>query len=51
VIEVDDVHADHARVTGAGWPLAEPLRAQPWGLTDFRVHDPDGHYVRITSRG
>jgi catechol 2,3-dioxygenase-like lactoylglutathione lyase family enzyme len=50
VIEVDDVHADHARVTEAGWPLAEPLRARPWGLTDFRVHDPDGHYFRITSR-
>jgi hypothetical protein len=22
---------------------------QPWGLTDFRVADPDGYYVRFTS--
>jgi lactoylglutathione lyase len=51
VIEVDDVHADRARVTEAGWPLSAPLQQRPWGLTDFRVHDPDGHYLRITSRG
>ncbi len=50
VIEVDDVHAEYARVRDAGWPLAAPLQQRPWGLTDFRVHDPDGYYLRITSR-
>jgi catechol 2,3-dioxygenase-like lactoylglutathione lyase family enzyme len=35
---------------GAGWSLAGPLQQRSWGLTDFRVHDPDGHYIRITNR-
>lgn len=51
VIEVDDVHADHARVLNAAWPLADSLQQRPWGLTDFRVYDPDGHFIRITGRG
>jgi lactoylglutathione lyase len=27
----------------------EPLVAQPWGARDFRVVDPDGYYVRIST--
>lgn len=27
----------------------EPLVVQPWGARDFRVIDPDGYYVRISS--
>ncbi len=30
--------------------MIEPLLVRPWGLTDFRVADPDGYYLRITSR-
>jgi uncharacterized glyoxalase superfamily protein PhnB len=48
VLEVDDVDADHARVSAAGWPLAEPLTHRPWGLRDFRLVDPDGYYWRVT---
>ncbi|WP_416986611.1 VOC family protein [Streptomyces sp. T028] len=50
VLEVDDVLADHARVTEADWPVADPLQQRPWGLTDFRLHDPDGYFLRVTSR-
>ena len=50
VLEVDDITAERDRVTAAGWPLADDLRARPWGLTDFRVHDPDGYYLRLTDR-
>lgn len=50
VLEVDDVAAEHDRVAGAGWPIEEPLQPRPWGLTDFRVLDPAGHYLRITGR-
>lgn len=50
VLDVDDVAAEHARVRESGWPLAGDLQERPWGLTDFRLHDPDGHYVRVTSR-
>ena len=51
VLEVDDVGAAHDAVRASGHPILEPLQDRPWGLTDFRVADPDGYYLRITSRG
>lgn len=51
VLEVDDVAAELGRVVAAGWPIEEGLVRRPWGLDDFRVLDPAGHYVRVTSRG
>ena len=50
VLEVDDVGAERDRVVAAGWPLGEDLQARPWGLTDFRILDPAGYYLRITDR-
>ena len=50
VIEVDDVDADYAHVTELAWPIAVELGARPWGLRDFRIVDPDGYYLRVTSR-
>jgi len=52
VIEVDDVHASFARARDAAVTHGgkfEPLAARPWGQTDFRLIDPDGYYVRVTS--
>ena len=48
VLEVDDLMAEHDRVVAQGWPIEGPLQDRPWGLTDFRVLDPGGHYLRIT---
>ena len=50
VLEVDDVAGERDRVAAAGWPLEEDLQDRPWGLTDFRILDPAGYYLRITSR-
>ena len=50
VLEVDDVVAERDRVLAAGWPLDEDLQDRSWGLRDFRILDPDGYYLRITSR-
>ncbi len=50
MLEVDDLDEEHARVTAAGWPLAEDLTGRPWGLRDFRLLDPSGYYWRITTR-
>jgi lactoylglutathione lyase len=50
VLEVDDVERWHERVVSSGHPILEPLRDRPWGLRDFRISDPDGYYLRITSR-
>src|SRR5215218_1963618 len=30
--------------------VLEPLQERSWGLRDFRFSDPDGYYLRITSR-
>jgi lactoylglutathione lyase len=51
VIEVDDVEASHRRAVESGCMLSSGLQRRPWGLTDFRIVDPDGYYVRVTSRG
>ncbi|WP_170133045.1 VOC family protein [Arthrobacter livingstonensis] len=50
VIEVDDVSALRDRFVDRGIILTENLQERDWGLTDFRVTDPDGYYLRFTSR-
>ena len=50
VLEVDDVRAAYDAVRASGHPVLEPMQDRPWGLTDFRIADPDGYYLRITSR-
>ena len=49
VLEVEDLDAALAAVRAAGHPLAEPPQDRPWGLRDFRLADPDGYYLRITT--
>jgi lactoylglutathione lyase len=48
VLEVDDVVAEHDRISATAWPMTESLTGRPWGLRDFRLVDPDGYYWRIT---
>lgn len=50
VLEVDDVASYRERVESAGYAVLEELQPRPWGLTDFRFADPDGYYLRVTSR-
>ena len=51
VLEVDDVKASFEKVQAADAEcIVSPLTRRPWGATDFRVVDPDGYYLRITSR-
>lgn len=50
VLEVDDVTAERDRVVASGGALADDLVTRPWGLTDFRLYDPDGNYWRVTHR-
>lgn len=49
VLEVEDVSAHFDRVKQHGYTILSPLKKRPWGLTDYRVADPDGYYLRITS--
>jgi catechol 2,3-dioxygenase-like lactoylglutathione lyase family enzyme len=50
VIEVDDLVAERDAITAAGYPLTEDIVERSWGLADFRLHDPDGYYLRFTTR-
>ena len=50
VLEVDEVQEWSDRVAKTGHPILEPLQDRYWGLRDFRVSDPDGYYLRVTSR-
>lgn len=50
VLEVADVNATFDSVKKSGHPILSPLAKRPWGATDFRITDPDGYYLRITSR-
>ena len=50
VLEVADVQAYHARVRATAHPVLTELEERPWGEWDFRLLDPDGYYLRITSR-
>lgn len=54
VIEVDDVDMAFSRAREAAVACGgqvEPLATRPWGQTDFRLIDPDGYYIRVTSAG
>ena len=48
VLEVDDIEQCFEYVQDQNWPISDTLQHQPWGLTDFRIIDPDGYYWRIT---
>ncbi len=49
VLEVDDIEAEHQKFADANYPLESELTLQRWGLTDFRLEDPNGYYIRITT--
>lgn len=48
VILVEDVEAFYQEVKQFA-KVVEKLQLKPWGLKDFRIEDPYGFYLRITS--
>jgi lactoylglutathione lyase len=48
---VDDSELDayYVRAVSECKTKVEPLVTQPWGARDFRVVDPNGYYVRIST--
>jgi catechol 2,3-dioxygenase-like lactoylglutathione lyase family enzyme len=44
-VQVRDVTAEHARLATAGVPVLRRPQAEPWGLIEMWIEDPDG--VRI----
>lgn len=49
VLSVENVEGFYDAAKTAGHLVSE-LALQPWGLRDFRIVDPDGYYIRVTSR-
>ena len=47
--EVDNIEDFHRQFQSTGYPIYQKLQIQDWGKTDFRVMDPDGAYIRISS--
>lgn len=45
--KVEDVDAEHARLTAAGLQTAMPLEDHPWGDRGFSIIDPIGNSVYI----
>jgi catechol 2,3-dioxygenase-like lactoylglutathione lyase family enzyme len=50
VLAVADVDAAYRRAEASPYGVEGAPSTRPWGLRDFRVVDPDGYYLRITSR-
>lgn len=48
-IEVEDVDAVHAAAQAAGLRVVKPIQDRPWMARDFRLADPDGYFIRVTS--
>jgi|SRR3989344_8752604 len=48
IIEVANIDGYYAKIKKSV-EIIEPLIDQPWGLRDFRVKDPFGFYLRITT--
>ena len=48
VLEVENLDALYERLKDDPC-LLEPLQQKPWGLRDFRIKDPSGYYLRLTT--
>jgi catechol 2,3-dioxygenase-like lactoylglutathione lyase family enzyme len=48
-VQVDDVDEVYATVLAAGLDVVKPIQDRPWRARDFRLADPDGYFVRVTS--
>ncbi|WP_177244227.1 glyoxalase/bleomycin resistance/extradiol dioxygenase family protein [Cohnella sp. OV330] len=50
VLEVNEIENYFRKFQDSDYPIHTGLTKRPWGTTDFRILDPDGYYLRITSR-
>ena len=49
ILVVPDVQSYYQRICEMQIEVESELKQQEWGMTDFRLTDPDGYYLRITS--
>lgn len=46
-LQVRDVHAEHERLAAAGVRVLREPVAEPWGLTEMWIEDPDGTRIVV----
>jgi catechol 2,3-dioxygenase-like lactoylglutathione lyase family enzyme len=46
-LQVRDVHAEHTRLRAAGVRILREPVAEPWGLTEMWIEDPDGIQIVV----
>ena len=46
---VESVDTAHAACVAAGVEIVRPPKTEPWGVREFLIRHPDGHYFRISS--
>jgi predicted enzyme related to lactoylglutathione lyase len=47
VLVVDDIDAEHERLTAAGTAILTPIETEEWGERYFQVEDPNGVIVQL----
>lgn len=47
--EVDDIESSYRRARDHGVDIVEAIQHRPWNKRDFRLIDPDGAYIRVTT--
>jgi lactoylglutathione lyase len=50
IIVVEDLSIVRNRCIKAGHPIIEEVETYPWGMRGFKIADPDGYFIRITSK-
>ena len=48
-VEVSDVDAVYATAQATGLRIVKPIQDRDWKARDFRLADPDGFFIRVTS--
>lgn len=46
-VRVDDADALYAIYRERGAEIVEKIDSKPWGMREFTIRDPNGHYFRI----
>ncbi|RWQ73370.1 VOC family protein [Bacillus cereus] len=49
IIVFDNIEQLYQHVLEKDYPVESNLKTQSWGMKDFRIVDPDGYYLRLTS--
>jgi lactoylglutathione lyase len=50
VFEVNDIDKVYKCIQDKGYPTETKMKMREWGKKDFRVADPDGYYIRVTTK-